>query len=68
MLLFIHECMSSVFKMLFLFWFIVMSLLLSWDEMDVCVELPADDVWGDENDITGSLSVEVNSFNQLYLK
>ena len=60
--------MSYIFKMLFLFWFVVMSLLSSWDEMDVRVELLADDVWSAEDDITGSLSVEVNSFDQLYLK
>ena len=36
--------------------------------MDVCVKLLVDDVWASEYDITGFLSVEVNSFDQLYLK
>ena len=54
--------------MLFLFWFVVMSLLSSWGEMDVCVELLADDVWSAEDDKTGFLNVEVDSFDQLYLK
>ena len=39
-----YEWMSSVFEVLFLFWFVVMYLLSSWDEMDVCVELLAYDV------------------------
>ena len=43
-----------------------MSLLSSWDEMDVCVELLADDVWTAEYDKTGFLSVVVDSFDQLY--
>ena len=60
--------MSSVFEMLLLFWFVVISLLSSWDNMDVRVELLADYVWEAEDDITGSLSVEVHSFYQLYLK
>ena len=51
-----------------LLWFLVMSLLSSRDEMDVRVELLADDVWAAEDDITGFLSVEVNSFDRLYLK
>ena len=38
-----HECMSSVFEVLFLFWFVLLSLLSILDEMDVCVELLADD-------------------------
>ena len=47
--------------MLFLFWFVLMSLLSSWYEMDVRVEVLADDVWAAEYDTTGSLSVEFNS-------
>ena len=62
-----HQWMSSVFEMLFLFWFLVMYLLSSWDEMDVHVELLADDVWEAEDDITGSLSVGVDIFDRLYL-
>ena len=45
-----------------------MSLLSSWDEMDVCVELRADDVWSVEDDKTGFLNVGVDIFDQLYLK
>ena len=65
---FIHERISSIFEMLFLLWFAVMSLLSSWDEMDVHVELLADDVWAAEDDKTGFLSVGVDIFDQLYLK
>ena len=36
--------------------------------MDVYVELLADDVWAAEDDKTGFLSVEVDSFDRLYLK
>ena len=45
-----------------------MSLLLSWDEMDVCVKLIADDAWAAEDYKTSFLSVGVDIFNQLYLK
>ena len=44
------------------------SLLSSWDEIDVCVELLADDVSAAENDKTVFLSVGVDIFYQLYLK
>ena len=54
--------------MFFLFWFVVMYLLSSWDEMDVRVKLLADDVWAAEDDTTGSLSIEVDIFDWLYLK
>ena len=50
--------------MLFLFWFVVMSLLSIWDEMNVPVELLADDVWSAEDNITGSLSDEGDSFDR----
>ena len=50
------------------FWFVVMSLLSSWDEMDVRVKLLADDVWSAEDNKTVFLSVEVDSFDPLYLK
>ena len=63
-----HECMSSIFEVLFLFWFAVLSLLSSLDEMDVCVELLADDVWASEDDKTGFFSFEVHIFDPLYLK
>ena len=52
--------------MLLLFWFVVMYLLSSWDEMDVGIKLLADDVWADEDDKTGFLSVGVDIFDQLY--
>ena len=63
-----HQWMSSVFEMLFLFWFLVMYLLSSWDEMDVRVELLADDVWSAEDDKTGFLSIGVDIFDQLFLQ
>ena len=47
--------------MLFLFWFLVMSLLSSWDKMDVPVVLLADNAWSAEDDKTGFLSVGVDS-------
>ena len=37
------------------------------DEIGVCVELLADDVWEAEDDKTGFLSVGVDSFDQLFL-
>ena len=51
--------------MLFLFWFVVMSLLSIWYELDVPVELLADDAWAAEDYKTGFLSVEVNSFESI---
>ena len=45
-----------------------MSLLSSWDEMDVCVKLLADDVWAAEDNNTSFLSVGVDIFDQSYLK
>ena len=59
--------MLSIFEVLFLFWFVVMSLLSSWYEIDVCVELLADDVWAAEYDKTGFLSFGVDSFDWSYL-
>ena len=43
-------------------------LLSSWDEMDVCVRLLADDVWAAEDVKTGFLIVGVDMFYRLYLK
>ena len=63
-----HEWMSSDFEVLLLFLFVVMSLLWSWDEIDVCVKLLTDDVWEVEDDKTGFLSIEVDSFDQLFLE
>ena len=45
-----------------------MSLLSSWDEMDVPVELLAYNVWSAEDYKTGFLSVGVDIFDRLYLK
>ena len=43
-----------------------MSLLSSWYERDVRVELLSDDIWAAEDDETGFLSVEVDSFDRLF--
>ena len=45
-----------------------MSLLSSWDDMDVRFELIADDAWAAEDDKTGFGGVKVNSFDRLCLK
>ena len=58
--------MSSIFEVLFLFWFVVMSLLSRLDEMDVPVKLLADDAWAAEDDKKGFLNVGVDCFHQLY--
>ena len=63
-----NEWMLYLFEVLLLFWFVVMSLLSSWDDMDVRVELLAEDVWAAEDDKTGFLSVGVDIFYRLYLK
>ena len=60
--------MSSVFEVLFLFWLVKMYLLSSWDEMDVCVELLADDVWVADDDKTSFFSVALDIFGRKYLK
>ena len=44
-----------------------MYLLSSWDDMDVCVDLPTYDAWAAEYDKTVFLSVGVDIFDQLYL-
>ena len=44
-----------------------MSLLSSWDEMDVPVKLLADDAWAAYDDKTSFLNVGVDFFYQLYL-
>ena len=54
--------MSSVFEVLFLFWFVVIYLLSSWYAIDVRVKLLADDAWIAEDDIIDFLSVGVDSF------
>ena len=50
---------------MFLFLFVVMSLLSSLDHIYVRVELVADDVWAAENDKTVFLSVEVDGFESI---
>ena len=45
-----------------------MCLLSSLDDIDVSVELLSDDVWEAEDHKTGFLSVEVDIFDQLFLK
>ena len=59
--------MSSVFEVVFLFLFLVLSLLSSLDKMDVRVELLTDDVWSADDDKTGFLNVGEDCFGQLYL-
>ena len=59
--------MSSIFEVLLLFWFVVMSLLSLWDDMDVGIELLADDAWAAEAYKTGFMSVGVDIFDRLYL-
>ena len=44
-----------------------MSLLSSWYEMDVCVELLSDYVWAAEDDKIGFLSVGVDISDLLFL-
>ena len=60
--------MSSVCEVLFLFWFLVMSLLSRWYDMDGGIELLADDVWAAEDDKTSLLSVGLDIFDQLYFQ
>ena len=55
-----HEWMSSVFEVLFLYWFVVIFLLSIWDEIDVPVELFSDDALAAEDDKTGFLNVGVD--------
>ena len=50
------------------FLLVKMSLLSSWDELDVCGKLLADDIWASEDDKTGLLSFGVDIFYQSYLK
>ena len=63
-----HECMSSVFNMLFLFWLVVMCLLSSLDKINVRAKLLADHVWEVEDGKTGFLSVGVGIFYWLFVK
>ena len=51
---------------MFLFWLVVMFLLSSLDEIDVCVKLLADDIWEAEDDKTGFLSVGVDIFDHFF--
>ena len=43
-------------------------MLSSLDNIDVCVELLADDVWKVESDKTSFFSVVVDNFNQIFLQ
>ena len=45
-----------------------MSILSGWEEMYICAELLAYDVWAAEDDKTGFLSVGLDIFDRLYLK
>ena len=58
--------MSSVWEVLFLFWFVAMSLLSRWDDMDGGIKILADNVWAAEGDKTGFLSVGVDIFDRIY--
>ena len=60
--------MSSLFELLFLFLIAVLSLLLSWDEINVRFKLLADNACAAEEDQIGFLSVGVDIFDRLYLK
>ena len=60
--------MSSIFEVVLFFWFLVMSLLSNWDDMDVPVKLLASNVWAAEDDKTCFFSVGVDISDQLYLK
>ena len=44
-----------------------MSLLSSWDQLDVSVELLADDAWAAEDYKTDFLNVGVDCFGWLYV-
>ena len=61
-----NEWMASVCKVLFLFWFVVMSLLSRWDYIDGGIGLLADGMWAAEDDKTGFLSVGVDIFDWIY--
>ena len=60
--------MSSVFEMLLFFILVVISSLSIIDEIDVHVGLLPYDVWESEDDKTGFFSVNVDSFDRLFLK
>ena len=60
--------MSSVFEVLFVFLFVVMSVLSSWEEMDIPVELLAYNVWASKDDKTGILNVGMDICDRLFLK
>ena len=49
-----------------IFWFVVMSLLSSWDEIDFCAKFLVDGLWEAENDKPGFLSAVVDIFDQLF--
>ena len=55
-------CIGGVVPVLIL----VISLLSSWDEMDVRVELLAYNVWASKDDKIGFLNVGVDIYDRLY--
>ena len=57
--------MSSICEVLFLFWFVVMSLLSRLYDMYGGIKLLADDLWAAEDDKTGFLNVGVDIFDRL---
>ena len=64
----LHMSGCHIYLKMFLFWFLVMSLLSSLDEKDVRVKLLADDLWEAEDDKRDFLSVGVDTFDRLFLK
>ena len=58
--------MPSIFDTSFLFWLVVICLLSSLDEIDVCVKLLADYIWETEYDKTGFLSVGLDNFDGFF--
>ena len=55
-----HDWMLYVFEVLFLFLLVIMCLLSSLDNIDVRVEILADDAQEAEDDKTGFFSVGVD--------
>ena len=51
---------------MFLLWLVVLSLLLSLDEIDVRFDLLADNIWEAEDYKTGFLNVGVGGLDQIF--
>ena len=69
-----QDCMLSLFVMLVSFWMVFWEYktdcfwFLSWTEgIDVVVHSMADDVWGSEDELTGTLGDEMESWYWQYL-